>query len=258
MIRWIFRAKFGTLMAGLSGFFLLETRYPAREWTTARGERLLSHALLALLNSILLAILTRGALLLLAAKLEARGWGLMGVLGLPGPVSFLLSIAAYDCFTYWWHRANHRVPLLWRFHRVHHLDTHVDATTSLRFHPGELLLSEAVKALWLLAWGPGPYALAACEAAVTLAAQFHHANIDLPDAAERRLRPLVMTPRVHTAHHTVTERTRDANFATIASVWDRLFGTFAEPDAEESRSLGLPETPQNYLGPESLLLSPFQ
>lgn len=218
-----------------------ETYFPARPWAQPRLRRLGFHALVAAVNTVLYRLALAAPLTALAAAVWGRGLGLAGRLGLSGAAELAASLVVLDLLDYWWHRWNHRVGLFWRFHRAHHYDTHVDVTTSLRFHFGELALSGGVKAFWILAWGPSPAAFVLFEAAITAFAQFHHANIDFPDAVERVLRLVHMTPRLHAAHHTVTRRSRDANYSTIFLWWDRLFGTLAEADAEEVKALGLPE-----------------
>lgn len=227
---------------GVLGLMLAaETAFPARPWAAPRLKRLGFHALVAGVNSFLYRALLAAPLLALAAAVHARGLGLGARLGLEGPAEVLASLVVLDLLNYWWHRWNHRVPLLWRFHRAHHSDTHVDVTTSLRFHFGELAISGGLKAFWILAWGPSPLAFLVFEAAITAFAQFHHANIDLPEPVERFVRLVHMTPRLHAAHHTVSLRSRDANYATIFLWWDRLFGSFAEADPEELKTLGLQE-----------------
>lgn len=228
----------------LGGLFLmlaLETAFPARPWAVPRGRRLGFHVLVAAVNTLLYRLLLAAPLMALAAAVHARGWGLAGALRLSGPAEFAASLVVLDMLDYWWHRWNHRVGFLWRFHRAHHYDTHVDVTTSLRFHFGELVLSGGMKAFWILAWGPSPEAFLVFEAAITAFAQFHHANIDFPDRVERAVRLVVMTPRLHAAHHTASFRSRDANYSTIFLWWDRLFGSLAEADPAELKTLGLSE-----------------
>lgn len=249
-------ARLGAFLCVLGGALSAETFRAARGWMTPRPRRLAVHLAVAALNSALLRVLVAGPMLLWVGWLWESGWGVAGSLGLRGPFELIATCVAFDCFDYFWHRANHRWPLLWRFHAVHHSDTHVDATTALRFHAGELLLSALAKAVWLAAWGPSPWGFALCELEITAASQFHHANLDI-GPWERRLRPWIMTPRVHASHHTVSLRTRDANFSTLLSVWDRLFGTAREPDARELASLGLPEGREDYLSARALLAAPF-
>jgi sterol desaturase/sphingolipid hydroxylase (fatty acid hydroxylase superfamily) len=212
---------------------------------------------MAVWNTIFVRILVAAPLVLWADFLRDNNLSLSSHLGLSGWQEILASLVVLDLFDYWWHRFNHTVPFLWRFHRVHHLDTHVDVTTSLRFHIGELLLSGVAKALWILMWGPSALAFAIFETAITAYSQFHHSNIDFPDRVERLVRWIHMTPRLHAGHHTVSLRTRDANFSTIFLVWDRLFKTLREPETSEMKLLGLPEGREGYLSFWRMLKAPF-
>ena len=235
-----------------------ETFWPARPWLEPRARRLTAHALLAALNTALTRFLVAAPLLAWTQRVHDAGWGLSAFLGLHGLPGVLATVVLFDCFDYWWHRFNHTATLLWRFHRVHHMDTHVDATTSLRFHAGELFLSGLSKAFWILFWGPSWVSFAVFESGITAFSQFHHSNIDFPDPVERRLRSFTMTPRLHAAHHTVALRTRNANYSTIFIVWDRLFGSFRREDREELKLLGLEEGRADCLGPRALLSAPFE
>ena len=252
------RLRLAVFLGGLLSFGLVETLWPARRWDLSRPRRWAAHASLALFNTLLLRLTVATPLVAWAVWVRAKGWGLAPALGLSGWVEVAASVVALDLIDYWWHRFNHEWPFLWRFHRVHHADTHVDVTTALRFHFGELLLSAGAKALWILAWGPSVWGFALFEAGISLYAQFHHANFELPGRVERVARWVHLTPRLHASHHTVSLRTRDANFATIFSVWDRLFGSFQEPDDAELRRLGLETGREDCLSPKALTLSAFQ
>ena len=162
-----------------------------------------------------------------------------------------------------WHRGNHRIRFLWRFHKAHHADTTIDVGTALRFHPGELVLSSVAKALWVLAWGPTVVAWFLFEALVSFCAQFHHTNTDFPDGVERWLSWLVVTPRFHATHHAVDRRYGDANFSTILSLWDPLFGTRADAPAEErarwrEEGIGLPEARESAFSLRAWFEEPFR
>lgn len=256
MTEKLYAARVPVFFGGLAAMLAAESLRPARPWRTPRGRRLRFHLGLSVFNSLAYRLLAGAPLLLWVAYVHGRGWGAVGLWGLSGLPEVLTTLVVCDGWDYWWHRFNHRVPLLWRFHKVHHMDTHVDATTSLRFHIGELLLSAAAKAGWVLIWGPSVLAFAVFETAITLFAQFHHANVDFPDRVERAVRLVHMTPRLHAAHHTVSLRTRDNNFSTVFLWWDRLFGTFREADYREMETLGLPEGRETYLSFKDLLLWP--
>lgn len=250
--------RLAALLAVLCLMLAAETVRPARAWRDSRLRRLGFHLAVAVSNSIVMRALVLPPLMAWAAFVHGKGWGLAGALRLSGWPEVAASVVVLDLFDYWWHRLNHKVSFFWRFHRAHHADTHVDATTSLRFHLGELVLSAGMKASWLLAWGPSALGFALFETAITAYAQFHHANLDLPDRAEGLLRLVHMTPRLHAAHHTVTLRTRDANYSTIFLWWDRLFGTFQEADAGELRALGLPEGRAGDLSWGAFLAAPVR
>jgi sterol desaturase/sphingolipid hydroxylase (fatty acid hydroxylase superfamily) len=223
------------------------------------------HGGIALFNTTLIRVVAYVPALLWAVHVEEQGWGLARWLGLIGWVEIVVSIVVLDCFDYFWHRANHRVRFLWRFHKAHHADTGMDVTTALRFHPGELLISVLVKAAWIAIWGPTVVAWFLFEALVSLSAQFHHSNLDFPDRVERRLSRLIVTPRFHAAHHLVDQRYGNRNFSTILSVWDRLFASRVEGppgaalgDPDGAFALGLPQDRTLAFSPGAWLVEPLR
>ena len=165
--------------------------------------------------------------------------GLVSHAGLPIAIEFLLTFLLLDFWRYWEHRLFHRVPLLWRVHLVHHSDTQVDVTTSERHHPFEFLIGTAVlmaliAALGLSAAPAGLYLLAA-----TVVALCSHANLRVPGALDRRLRWLIVTPAVHAVHHSDLQRQTDSNYGSVLTVWDRIFGTYSDPEGVAVRHFGL-------------------
>ncbi len=234
-----------------------ESIWGARLWETGRLRRWFWHGLWSIFNTLWTRILIFTPFVIWLSWVESRQWGIARWLGLRGGLEILITILAYDAYNYWWHRLNHEWTWLWRFHQVHHMDTHVDVTTALRFHPGELLIAYGAKAIWVLVWGPSLAAFVITEMTITAYAQFHHANIDFPDAFEKGLRKLHVTPRLHASHHTVTRRTRDANYSTIFTLWDYLFGSYREPDRHEMQQLGLPEGRTSYLKLPAMFWLPF-
>jgi len=250
--------KFIAYLSCLLGMFVIESLWPKRKWTTPRGKRVLFHVGLSVFNAIILSLLAFAPLAAIKNTVGSQGWGMTYLLGLKGLPEILISFVVLDMFDYWWHRFNHKVRFLWRFHKVHHVDTHVDVTTAIRFHPGELLISSLiVKVLWLLVWGPSLWAFAIFEIGLTFEAMFHHSNIDFSDRIEVPLRKVFVTPRFHAAHHTVSRRTGDANYSAIFLFWDKPFGTYREPDAKEMETLGLPLGRDSYLSVVATLMGPF-
>lgn len=250
--------RLSIFVAGFAVFFLIETIRPRRSWSAPRGRRLLVNGGLAVLNTVIVALLFAAPRAAFAAVVRERGWGLATRLGLTGLTEIAAGILVLDFLNYLWHRANHRVRFLWRFHRVHHVDTHVDVTTAIRFHPGELILSQLVKATWVIAWGPTVATFSIFEIATSLAAQYHHGNLDWPDRLEPVVRTVNVTPRMHTAHHSATTSSLDSNFGTIFPWWDRILGTYVEPAPEHLERQGLRWGRDRDLDPAYLLALPIK
>lgn len=163
--------------------------------------------------------------------LGATGWAVMAV-----------DLVILDLWIYWWHRANHRIPFLWRFHEVHHLDEFLDVSSAVRFHAGEVLLSAGVRAVVIIALDIPLATVLVFETLVLLSSVFHHSNVRLPRTLERALSRVIVTPSIHWVHHHAVRRDTDSNYATVLSLWDRVFG---------SRS-PTPRTPDMPIGTEGL------
>ena len=255
--------KLIVFLGGLLLFLLFETLFPRRQWHDSRLKRIAFHGAIAGLNTVIIRILIYVPFLLWVVYVEEEGWGISRWLDLVGWTEIIISLIVLDFFDYIWHRANHRVRFLWRFHKAHHSDTAMDVTTALRFHPTELIVSGFVKALWVVIWGPTVVAWFLFEGLISLCAQFHHSNIDFPDRIERWLSWIIVTPRFHASHHAVDRRYGDANFSTILSIWDRLFGTYSQPEAGGATTLaedalGLPDARDITFSPIAWLLEPFK
>jgi len=155
-------------------------------------------------------------------------------------VAILASVVALDLVSYGWHRANHVIPPLWRFHQVHHSDPTFTTSTGLRFHPAELLLSLPLRLTAVIVLGAPVKAVLVFEVIFTIANFLEHGDIDLPRRFERLMGRLCITPALHRRHHTKVGPDRDTNFGTVFSAWDRFFGTYAENDSATSIETGLP------------------
>ena len=140
--------------------------------------------------------------------------------GWPGLV---LDILILDFWIYWWHRANHELPLLWRFHQVHHLDELLDTTSAVRFHFGEVVLSALARVPVIIALDIPLAAVVIFEGLVLAGALFHHSDARIPPGLERMLSRVIITPSIHWVHHHAIRADTDSNYGTIFSFWDRLF-----------------------------------
>lgn len=197
----------------------------------------------------------------LALVAEDNGWGLLHALALPAPVAFVVAFLLLDLTIYLQHVMFHAVPALWRLHAMHHSDTEIDASTGLRFHPLEILLSMVVKLTVVAALGPPAVAVLVFEVALNATAIFNHGNMRLPESVDRMLRLFVVTPDMHRVHHSVVRAETNSNFGFNLPWWDRLFGTYtAQPAAGHERmTIGLEsfrDVREQWL--DRLLLQPFR
>ena len=137
----------------------------------------------------------------------------------------------------------HKIPILWRLHKVHHSDRDLDASSALRFHPLEIMLSMIYKCVLVLLIGPAVIAILIFEIILNASAIFNHANLALPLWLDRLLRPFIVTPDMHRVHHSIIVSETDSNFGFNFSLWDRLFKTYQEaPEAGHSAmTIGLSE-----------------
>ena len=214
------------------------------EFSGRTGERVrhdLKNLGLGGANALLMALLAGGLFLALDAWGEAEGIGVFRMLEWPGWVELVLVILAFDLWMYLWHRANHRIPFLWRFHRMHHSDPEMDASTGLRFHPGEQLLSGMARLLVIPLLGVSIAQLAVYEALLLPVILFHHSNLTIPDWMDRGLRALVVTPAMHRVHHSRWQPETDSNYGSVFPWWDRLLGSFRLREDPRTIHLGLDE-----------------
>ena len=170
---------------------------------------------------------------------QGRSFGLLNLIALPTWLHWIGAIVLIDCWQYWWHRFNHRVPFLWRFHAVHHSDAELDASSGVRFHTGEMLLSLLARVMVLPLIGASLPQLLLYEAISLPVILFHHSNLRISGPADRALRWLIVTPWMHYVHHSRWQPETDSNYTSFLSVWDRLFGSFRLRENPEEIQLGL-------------------
>ena len=166
--------------------------------------------------------------------------GLLNTVPAPRWLGVPVTIVALDLVSYLWHRANHRVPFLWRFHQVHHSDPTFTASTGVRFHPGELLLSLPLRLSAVAFVGASTGAVLLFEIVFGVANLLEHGDIDLPLRFERLMGRVFITPALHRRHHTKRGLERDTNFGTILATWDRLFSTRSDNTSATAIETGLP------------------
>ena len=232
----------GAALVGLVILLLLEGAHPFFELFRERrdrGRHAVRNLALGALNSVLVAVVFAGLWVAAAAWAETNGWGLLRLAELPVWLHAVLAVLLLDMWTYAWHRMNHRVPFLWRFHRVHHSDAQMDVTTASRFHTGEIVLSSLLRIPLIVALGVTAWELVLYETLMFAVVQFHHANVALPPRVEAVVNKLVVTPAMHKVHHSRWQPETDSNYSAFLSVWDRLFGSFRRREALHEVELGL-------------------
>jgi sterol desaturase/sphingolipid hydroxylase (fatty acid hydroxylase superfamily) len=213
-------------------------------------ERIAPHAALRPAWRTNLGLWLLGAMLLVAvcgacgwtvaAWAQTSGVGLLNELDASLGVGIVATVVGLDLVSYAWHRANHQVAVLWRFHQVHHADADYHVSTSLRFHPGELLLALPLRLGAIALLGAPPIAVIAFEVIFGIANVLVHGNFDLPRRMEKTLEIVLVTPALHRRHHSTEPSERDSNFGTILCLWDRLARTLRPSTSAAVFPTGLP------------------
>jgi len=201
---------------------------PRRGPSVSKPLRWLNNLGLFALNTLVLRLLFPAAAVGIALSVGEMGWGLFNLLTLPFWFETVAAVLLLDLAIYLQHILMHRVPLLWRLHRVHHADLDIDLTTGSRFHTIEIIVSMLIKGVVILLLGPALIAVLVFEVLLNGMAIFNHANVSLPPAVERVVRYLLVTPDMHRVHHSTIKRETDSNYGFNLSIWDRMFRTYID------------------------------
>ncbi len=232
------------VMAGAFALFAaLELALPFRHASQSKGRRWFANLALFAVDTLAVRLILPLAMVGTAMLAAERGWGLFNVVEVPMWLAFVVTVLVLDLAIYLQHWATHRVPLLWRLHRVHHTDRDFDVTTAARFHPVEIVLSTAYKAAVVAALGAPALAVFVFETGFAVLTLWTHANLSLPPKLERVVRWLLVTPTMHRVHHSERHVETDSNYGTFLSGWDRLFGTYTAQTREpqDTMPIGLGE-----------------
>jgi sterol desaturase/sphingolipid hydroxylase (fatty acid hydroxylase superfamily) len=227
-----------------------ERRRPLRREVEPKRTRDVRNLAVAAAGAATLHVLERPVIEPLARLVERRRWGLLKRARLPARAEAAAAVLLMDYTLYVWHVLVHRVPFLWRFHLVHHADLDLSASTALRFHFGELALSVPWRAAQVLLIGVSPRSLSVWQAALMVSILFHHSNVRLPAALERRLVRVVVTPRMHGIHHSAVPEEMNSNWSSGLTIWDRLHGTLRLDVPQDGVTIGVP----GYRSPQEVTL----
>lgn len=226
--------------------FLFEHLFPQRKIINDWKNECIN-LLIGLLN-LVLSLIPAGFFVRGIQTFESKGWGLLHFFVLPFWLTLLLTILLLDGWMYIWHRANHRLPFLWRFHRFHHKDTKMNSTTAVRFHIVELWLSYPAKAAVCLLLGVSYLPLLIYETLFFTAVVVHHSNIFISEKTDRIYRLLFASPVMHRIHHSDSLEDTNSNYGSLFSFWDRLLGSWRGAYQTQFQ-FGVPPEEQVYVNP---------
>lgn len=241
---------------------VIESYFPARKAPINRATRWRGNLCMVVISAIVLKLFLPLGLVGVSLLADELNFGLFNTLELSPTITIVICIVLLDLIIYWQHRLFHLIPLLWRLHKVHHADSHIDTTTGLRFHPLEILLSLLVKALVVLMFGVPFIAVVIFEIVLNGCALFNHANIRLPKKLDKTLSFFIITQRLHRIHHSQYANETNANYGFSVSWWDRIFGSYCAKakQLDEYLDIGLKEYPATKSNSQliTLLLMPFK
>lgn len=222
---------------------LLEYIWPRRTLKIQKNTRWVRNLSLVIINSIAVKALVPFTLVSVAMYAEQHQIGLFNFFSMPFILSLIFSIILLDFLIYAQHVFFHSIPLLWRLHKVHHIDQEIDVTTGVRFHPIEIILSILIKSVAVLVFGIPFIAVLIFEILLNASAMFNHGNINLPVKLDKFIRKIIVTPDMHRVHHSVIVNETNRNFGFNLSWWDKIFGTYkAQPaDGHLKMNIGLNE-----------------
>jgi len=238
-----------------------EAMWPRRRGSVPRSARWPHNLGLVALDRLVLSLVPAATATVVAAQVHEAGWGLLPRLGLSPLAHGALALILLDLTIYAQHRLFHGLPVLWRLHLVHHVDTEYDVTTASRFHPLEILLSQGIKLSAIAAFGAPVGAVLLFEIILNSTAMFNHANLSLPVGIDTWLRRVIVTPDMHRVHHSSTPAETHSNFGFNIPLWDHLFGSYrAQPALGHDRMvIGQPfYRDPSELRLDRLLTQPFR
>ncbi|MGI9366467.1 MAG: sterol desaturase family protein [Rhizobiaceae bacterium] len=224
-------------------FALSEAVKPRRKLTVSKTNRWFTNLAIVVLDSLIVRLIFPAAAVGVAFWASANGIGVFNLINAPFWIAVIVSFVVLDFAVWLSHVLSHKIPLFWRFHRMHHADRDIDVTTAIRFHPIEIVLSMIWKAAWVLVLGAPAAAVIIFETVLNGTAMFNHSNTRLSRIMDQILRSFVVTPDMHRVHHSTNSDETDSNYGFNLPWWDKLFGTYVDQPAlgHEKMQIGLSE-----------------
>lgn len=169
----------------------------------------------------------------------------MPMLPIPSWLGFVFCFLLIDFVNYLLHKLSHKVPFLWRLHKIHHTDTTVTGITGLLHHPGEILISYLFMVSFFVLIGMPVLVIICYSAALQVHSILSHANMKIPTIINSWFKYLIILPDIHRIHHSIKMAECNSNFGEIFPFWDILFGTYRfKYSAMSSFKMGLPQKEQ--------------
>ncbi len=252
--------RLSIFLGSFSVLALWEWLKPRRQLTTHKFKRWANNFSLIISSTLLVRLVIPTAVVGVAYLTQKNGWGFANHFEINFWLKFIVTFVLLDLIIYFQHLFFHVLPILWRFHRVHHSDRDCDVTTGVRFHPFEIVLSVVIKMAVIIILGAPVLAVIIFEIVLNFMSMFTHSNIRINKKFENILRWFITTPEMHRIHHSTLENETNSNFTFFISLWDRIFGTYLESprDGHTKMVLGLDRfTDPKFLNLYGLLALPF-
>jgi sterol desaturase/sphingolipid hydroxylase (fatty acid hydroxylase superfamily) len=238
-------------LGGFAALIWFENRRPLRRTVESKLVRNGRNLAVAGIAALALQMSEKPVATRLSNLVERKNLGLLKIFRLPKWLEIILAVVLMDYTLYLWHVLTHKAPFLWRFHVVHHVDLDLDASTALRFHFGELIISVLWRSIQILVIGVSPGALSAWQMFLFPSILFHHSNVRLPENLDKALQHFIVTPRLHGIHHSIVRDETDSNWSSGLTIWDKLHGTFRNSVPQNEIIIGVPA----YQNPDKVILS---
>jgi sterol desaturase/sphingolipid hydroxylase (fatty acid hydroxylase superfamily) len=238
---------------------LLQWQFPLRRQHFSVLHRMVRNFILSIPGFAVVRLAMLPIPMAVAMWAQSRHIGLLNWFALPRWLAVIATFLLLDYAYWWWHWANHMVPLFWRFHNVHHTDLDLDVSTAARFHFGEMIFSIGFLSLAVLVFGIAPIMLVVFFITFEAETLFHHSNWRLPIKLERILNLVIVTPRMHGIHHSIVQRETNSNWGTIFCWWDLLHRTIRRDVRQDAVTVGVAAyRDENELTLGRLFVLPFR